>query len=73
MLEFSHSQQGNKMSQTTCPKCDSTYFELSSSQMINGERIKFIQCSRCGAAITALPVDYLTAIKEIHKVVKSRL
>ncbi|MCR6026797.1 hypothetical protein HLI26_07355 [Salmonella enterica subsp. enterica] len=58
---------------TICPKCESTSFELSSSQMLSGEKIRFIQCSRCGAAITALPVDYLTAIKEIHKVVKSKL
>ncbi len=58
---------------TKCPKCDSTSFEMSTPQLINGERIRFIQCSHCGAAISAMPVDYLTAIKEIHKLVKSRL
>lgn len=40
------------MAMTTCPKCNSTRFEMKEHPVAYSKyRIMFIQCSACGAAI----------------------
>lgn len=41
--------------ETTCPKCDSNRFEMTSKTKVANctHRLLFIRCSECGCAITA--------------------
>jgi len=42
------------MSESKCPKCDATEFEMTTANIKNlGNEFKFIQCASCGAVINA--------------------
>lgn len=55
------------MPRSTCPKCDSTRFELAQSEP-NGSRFKvnFIQCASCGAVVGVM--DYYSVPSLLEKI-----
>lgn len=56
---------------TRCPKsgCNSSSFELSTNTKVRGcqHQIAFIQCSICGAAISALSIREDFILEEVAK------
>lgn len=55
--------------ETTCPKCDSTSFEMTSKTNVKNcnHVISFIRCTECGCAITAFSERHEAILFQLGK------